>query len=153
MTCIIPRPFRCMDICFEQKANYMKPLFKILVAFILIPLLSHPSFGQGKWVAPSDANNIKNPLEGNPASVNEAKSIYMSMCTPCHGNKGRGDGPAAPALNPRPADHSAIATQSQTDGVIFWKITNGRGAMQAYKTTLTENQRWGLVNYIRTLKR
>ena len=105
------------------------------------------------WVAPPDANNLKNPLAGNTAVLKDAKTLYTSMCAPCHGDKGRGDGPAAMALNPRPADHSSATIQSETDGSLFWKMTTGKGAMQSYKTQLTEQQRWSLVNYIRTLKR
>ena len=44
------------------------------------------------------------------------------------------------------------AAQSDTDGELFWKITNGRGAMPAWRQ-LPETERWQIVNYIRTLKK
>jgi mono/diheme cytochrome c family protein len=74
------------------------------------------------------------------------------MCSPCHGYTGKGDGCVSALLNPRPADHTSPAVQNESDGALFWKITNGRGKMQSYKAILTDRQRWGLVNFIRTLK-
>jgi hypothetical protein len=70
----------------------------------------------------------------------------------CHGASGRGDGVASVALQPKPTDWSSPAVQSDTDGELFWKITNGRGAMPAWKQ-LPEAERWQIVNYIRTLKK
>jgi len=75
----------------------------------------------------------------------------VTYCVPCHGNKGKGDGVAAAALKPKPADHSSQKVQSQTDGAIFYKITTGRLPMAPYKDILNTTQRWQLVNYIRTL--
>ena len=51
----------------------------------------------------------------------------------------------------RAGGHSA-EPQSETDGALFWKITSGRGAMPAWRH-LAENDRWALVQYIRSLKK
>jgi mono/diheme cytochrome c family protein len=59
---------------------------------------------------------------------------------------------ASAALQPKPLDWSSPAVQRDTDGELFWKITNGRGAMPAWKQ-LPETERWQIVNYIRTLKK
>ena len=70
----------------------------------------------------------------------------------CHGASGKGDGAAAAALPPpKPADWTSAKVQAETDGELFWKITNGRGAMPPWKH-LPEKDRWELVNYIRTLE-
>ena len=63
-----------------------------------------------------------------------------------------GDGVAAAGLQPKPMDWSSAAVQSDTDGELFWKITNGRGSMPAWRQ-LPETERWQVVNYIRTLKK
>jgi mono/diheme cytochrome c family protein len=126
--------------------------FRIFPAFTAL-LICQASFAQTKWIAPAEANDLKNPLAGNTTVLAEAKQTYTSMCAPCHGNKGKGDGPAAIALNPKPADHTSKAIQDESDGSLYWKLTNGRGAMQSYKTNLTDQQRWGLINYIRSLKK
>ncbi|WP_178139381.1 c-type cytochrome [Rhodothermus profundi] len=79
--------------------------------------------------------------------------IYQQQCAVCHGPRGRGDGPAGMALNPRPADLTSKAVQAQTDGALFWKISEGRGAMPAFKGMLSEAERWQVVTYVRTLAR
>jgi mono/diheme cytochrome c family protein len=111
---------------------------------------------QGEWKAPADAKNAKNPRadkKNDAKEMAQAKKIADTNCASCHGASGKGDGPAAAALPPpKPADWTSAKVQSQTDGEIFWKITNGRGAMPPWKH-LSEKDRWDLVNYIRTLKK
>ena len=123
----------------------------ILLLFVSFFIVNDSSAQSKPWIAPKSADNIKNPLAGNTETLKYAKVIYETYCTPCHGNKGRGDGIAAAGLAIKPADHSSEKVQSQPDGVIYWKMTEGRTPMPSYKTALTENQRWELVNYIRTL--
>ncbi len=126
--------------------------YKYLFFFFVLLLISNDNKAQsGKWVAPKDANNVKNPLAGNTDILKYAKVIYTTYCGPCHGGKGKGDGVAATGLSTKPADHSSDYVQSQTDGALYWMITQGRNPMPSYKTTLTDNQRWELVDYIRTL--
>lgn len=111
---------------------------------------------QSKWVSPSTAKTIKSPLTGNQNDLKEGKKIFTEMCIICHGVKAKGDGIAAAALNPKPANFNSKTVQDQTDGELFWKITNGNAptaAMAAYKDILTEAQRWQLVAYIRTFKK
>ena len=107
------------------------------------------SWAQGEWVAPADAKKLKNPVKG----VGNAKKSVETNCVSCHGASGKGDGVAAAALPPpKPADWTSDRVQKETDGELFWKITNGRGAMPPWKH-LPEKDRWDLVNYIRTLKK
>ena len=103
------------------------------------------------WNAPPDAALIKNPLTDIKAGANEGKKLYTSNCVACHGAKGKGDGPAAASLKPKPADHTSDAVQNETDGSLYWKISEGHTPMPQYKSALTEEQRWELVSYIRTL--
>ncbi len=128
---------------------------KIIITFcfiILSILFTFKIDAQSKtWVAPANAANTKNPLAGNTETLKYAQVIYTTYCTPCHGNKGKGDGPAAAGLATKPANHSSDVVQKQTDGALFWMISEGRNPMPSYKTALSENQRWELVNYIRTL--
>lgn len=124
----------------------MKKIFSGMI------LVLASAFVQTKpWVAPPDADNVKSPLAVNPLIISDAKTVYTANCSPCHGDKGRGDGPASGGLNPRPADHTSDAVQKQTDGAIFWKLAEGRGPMPSYKKIFTDQQRWGLIAYIRTL--
>ncbi len=121
---------------------------------IMFLVFSAKTYAQAKpWVAPKEAENVKNPLSGNVNGLSDAQKLYVSTCSPCHGAKGKGDGAAASALNPKPADHTSVAVQNQTDGALFWMITQGRNAMPQYKAILTDAQKWELINYIRTLSK
>jgi mono/diheme cytochrome c family protein len=103
------------------------------------------------WVSPTAATLVKNPITVTPMVLAEAKKIYTTNCTPCHGEKGKGDGIASAGLNPKPADHTSATVQAESDGSLFYKLSEGRGPMPQYKKSLTENQRWELICYIRTL--
>lgn len=121
-------------------------------ATTLMSLTKEKTQAKGEWVAPSSADTIKNPLKGKTETIAAGKKIYSTYCVVCHGDKGKGDGIAASGLNPRPADHTSEKFQKQTDGAIFWKLTNGRPPMASYAKTLTTEQRWQVINYMRTLK-
>lgn len=104
------------------------------------------------WIAPTYSNNLKNPFEGNATATAEGKVIYNQMCVLCHGLQGKGNGEAGLSLERKPANFLALKVINQTDGNIFWKITNGKPPMASYEELLTEDQRWKLVNYIRQLE-
>ena len=59
----------------------------------------------------------------------------------------------AKALDPQPADHTSDKVQKQSDGELFWKITNGRGEMPVYSQLLSKTQRWQVIEYIRLLNK
>ncbi len=105
------------------------------------------------WKAPASAKKMLNPVKDIEKATKDGKKLFTNMCAICHGNKGHGDGVAGMALNPRPASLNTALVQDQTDGEIFWKITEGRPPMATYKEILTVHQRWQLVNYIRTFKK
>jgi mono/diheme cytochrome c family protein len=106
---------------------------------------------QTPWVAPEAEKAKKNPLPADKKVVEQGEKIAKLNCVACHGAKGKGDGAAAAALNPKPADWTSSRVQSQSDGELFWKISNGRGPMPPWKH-LPENDRWALIRYIRSLK-
>jgi mono/diheme cytochrome c family protein len=64
-------------------------------------------------------------------------------------NNGKGNGIAAAALNPKPADHTSAALQKESDEALYWKMTEAHTPMPSYNQALTDTQRWMLVNYIR----
>jgi mono/diheme cytochrome c family protein len=103
------------------------------------------------WVAPPEADNLKNPLGENAKVTSKSENRFNFTCERCHGNHGKGDGIDGKKLNPRPADLTSEKVQKQSDGAIFWKISNGRGQMLGYKNTFDEKEIWQLVNYIRDL--
>ena len=122
-------------------------LLSLFVSFLFSNALSQSR----KFPSPPFADTITNPLKGNTIATLEGKKIYTQYCVTCHGDKGKGDGIAAPGLSKPPADHTSAFVQGQKDGAIFWVITNGNNPMPTYLKTLTVTQRWQVVNYIRTL--
>ena len=105
---------------------------------------------QTPWVAPESEKAKKNPTPNDKKTVEQGEKVAKINCASCHGAKGKGDGAAAVALNPKPADWTSKRVQDMSDGEIFWKMTTGRGAMPAWRH-LPEKDRWAIVRYIRTL--
>lgn len=102
------------------------------------------------WMVPEAEKSRKNPLVPSAASIESIKGIYREDCAKCHGESGKGDGPKAAEHNPRPADFTDPARMDAlTDGELFYKISEGRRPMPAFKNRLTEEQRWQLVLLVR----
>ena len=80
---------------------------------------------QTPWVAPAPEKAKRSPLPHDKKTVEQGEKITKVNCTACHGAGGKGDGPAAVALNPKPADWTSKRVQDDTGGELFWKITTG----------------------------
>jgi mono/diheme cytochrome c family protein len=104
------------------------------------------------WLVPPAAAKVKNPVAPTPDNLAAAHAIYMDKCANCHGEKGAGDGPEADMYTPSPAPlNDAHLMSEMTDGEMFWKMTEGRKPMPSFKSQLSDEQRWQLVNFLRTL--
>lgn len=137
-----------------KKKKESDDFLKMILISILLSTVCVAVQAQSKpWIVPKEAAEVKNPLPSDAASINMGRTLYKTQCSPCHGDKGKGDGPAAVALTPKPADHTSKALQAESDGSLFYKISEGRKPMPTFKNTLKENQRWALINYIRTLSK
>ena len=115
-------------------------------------------FSKNTWELPEDADKTKNPSTATPESIERGKALYLDKdkgnCIFCHGETGAGNEANMPRLRRKPADltnkeHMAAAT----DGELFWKISKGiRGIMPAGERKMpTAEERWDVVNYVRTL--
>jgi mono/diheme cytochrome c family protein len=104
------------------------------------------------WVAPDDARKVKNPVPATPENLTAGAQLFQDNCLLCHGEKGLGDGPGAKTIKVKPANFTdAKLMSAETDGSLFWKMSQGRGPMPSWKDDLTDTERWQLVNYIRKL--
>ena len=104
------------------------------------------------WVAPDDARKVKNPVPPTPENLTAAAQIFSDNCVLCHGEKGMGDGVGAKTIKVKPANFTdAKLMSAETDGSLFWKMSQGRGPMPSWQDDLTDKERWQLVNYIRKL--
>ena len=97
----------------------------------------------------------RTPVIPDDSSLGHGEDLYRRFCLACHGSEGRGDGPAAKALNPKPANfldlkHSAI----YGPGEKYWIIGNGSGktGMPGFGKELSPKDRWDLVNHIYLLQ-
>jgi mono/diheme cytochrome c family protein len=100
------------------------------------------------WKAPSSAAAKKNPLASKPQAAQGGKKLFLRNCAECHGEAGGG------VEKKHSADFQLPAVQAETDGELFWKITNGNvdKGMPPF-SGLPEMQRWQIVLYLRTLKK
>lgn len=106
---------------------------------------------QEEWKAPARASKRKNPVSADEKSLAAGKAVYVRDCLSCHGAAGKGDGPAAKDLPKKSGDLSDPKMWEQTDGALFWKISEGKAPMTGYEKLLGEEDRWHVVNYLRTL--
>ncbi len=106
------------------------------------------------WSAPEEAKSLKNPIPVNEITLAAGKALYADKCAECHGDKGDGKGPQAETYAVAPSAFTDAHMMSEmTDGEIFWKITEGRRPMPSFKRQYTDEQRWQLVNYLRTFSK
>jgi mono/diheme cytochrome c family protein len=109
--------------------------------------------GKKPWNAPAASASKANPQKG-PESISNGKALFAKYCQSCHGKSGMGDGTKASELKTEPGDFSKAGFQSQSDGSIFYKISEGRDDMPSFKKKMADaNDVWDVVNYLRTLKK
>jgi len=113
--------------------------------------LAQDSTGRtNQWVVPPRAAARKNPVAANETSIALGKGVYERHCLACHGAKGKGDGPAAVHLEKSPGNLADPKLWEQSDGALLWKITEGHPPMPTFKLVTSDEERWPLVNYVRT---
>ena len=120
---------------------------------IRAPLLEEETMAIAKFgpVAPP-IETVTNPMEGDADSINRGKALYDRNCTTCHGLSGNGQGPAAHGIGTYPRElYVWNNAPTSADGYLYWFITNGRNEMPPWGLVLSENERWDLINYIKTM--
>ena len=82
---------------------------------------------------------------GDPAAVAEAKTVWKDKCVTCHGDRGRGDGPGAMALDPKPRSFADPRWQMQTkDERIAKVIVEGGAAVGLHFAGLFEQTNYAV---------
>jgi mono/diheme cytochrome c family protein len=131
----------------------LRALLPILAIVVLLSALALWIYANARsdWQAPPEAKALKNPVPANERTLAAAKVVYAERCSNCHGEKGDGNGGEAMMYFPEPSDFTDPALlKDVTDGEIFWKISEGRRPMPSFKDKLSEEERWELVDFLRT---
>jgi mono/diheme cytochrome c family protein len=122
----------------------------ILVVVVLVAADKKKTTETKEWKVPARAAQRENPVQADENSIAVGKTLYVKECLDCHGPKGHGDGAGARDLDAPVPDLSDAKMWKQSDGSMFYKITEGRDPMPAAEN-LSDEQRWHIVNYVRTL--
>ena len=127
---------------------------KIGVEIVLAAFLAASSFAQNphyqpdpEWRPPTQAQTRENPLAARPELAAGGRKLFVRNCAECHGRDGAG------LEKKHSADLQLPVVQQESDGALFWKITNGNAkrGMPSF-SKIPELQRWQIVLYLRTLK-
>ena len=131
----------------------MKTLRILLpIAIVALTFYAFTSPLQDEWVVPEKYEKMKNPTDPS-VDLNIGKVLYKKHCQSCHGKEGYGDGPKAAELEGDPGDFSSEEFQAQSDGALFYKSTFSFGDMPEFTKKMPDDEdRWLIVNYMRTLK-
>jgi len=120
----------------------------LLLASSILAAGQNPAYQQDpQWIAPEAAGAKANPLAGKLETAAGGRKLFLRNCAECHGSNGAG------MEKKHSADLQLAMVQQQSDGSLFWKITNGNApkGMPSF-SRLPELQRWQLVLFLRTLK-
>jgi mono/diheme cytochrome c family protein len=93
------------------------------------------------------------PVPSSPNSLQRGKTLFGINCVMCHGAGGTGNGAVGAFFNPKPFNLTSSAVQNLQDNELFLVITQGFGVMPPAAENLSPEERWDVINYVRTLKK
>jgi hypothetical protein len=99
---------------------------------------------------PAEAKSKTAPFLFTPETVKNGEKIFYANCKSCHGDPGKGN---YAKLNPIPKDPASPEYQKNTDGEMFFILSNGRGLMPNFVNTLNDEQRWQVISFIRSFNK
>lgn len=122
------------------------------IIFTLALLISIASLhGQGQeWKVPPSKKKKVASFKFTPENLKKGEQIFNTNCIACHGTPGKAN---FAKINPSPGDPVAEKFQINTDGDLFYKITNGRTPMPSFKNTISEEDRWNVISFLRSFNK
>ena len=97
--------------------------------------------------------SVANPLAGGQSDIAAGRALYALYCIPCHGPGGSGVNASVAKYFPRVGDLTSFEVQQHGDGWLYATITTGTDLMPAYGHELDPQERWSVVEFVRTLAR
>ena len=140
----------------EVRLFFQRRLALAAFKIVILITLSYLVCGCGGWNVPPEAKTWKNPVAATPATLANARQLYINNCQKCHGVNGDGKLPSGSNYfySTKPTDFTnRRIVDAMSNGEIFWKMTHGRKPMPAFEKRLSDEQRWELVNLIREFAR
>jgi len=96
---------------------------------------------------------LRNPISESDLSRRDRGSfVFANFCRVCHGPLGQGNGSITQVGFPPPASLLADRAVQMKDGQMFHVLTYGQGNMPAFKATLSREDRWNVISYVRMLQ-
>lgn len=137
----------------KNKLNKIIILLSVCgLIFTTITAFKKPT-GNKPWPVPDKNSKMANPVKSSAESLKAGKELWVKHCQSCHGKVGKGDGTKAAQLKTEPGNFSTPVFQKQTDGSLFYKVSEGREDMPSFKKKIPDTDDiWNLVNYMRTMK-
>jgi len=137
-------------------------LFPLLVGWQtysgLVPSSEPPSENRTIHPAPpGEFVGLANPVPNTPENVMQGKGFFSAFCSPCHGAKFNGNGPASDGFNPPPANFVDPGTIAQLqESYLFWRIKKGgvglpveghpwKSAMPRWEVELSDDMIWKII--------
>jgi mono/diheme cytochrome c family protein len=127
-----------------------------LVTSLMVLGFTAMGFGlfQQPWPVPDKNVKMANPVKSDAESLKTGKEVWSKHCQSCHGKSGLGDGTKAAQLKTEVASFTDPKIQGETDGSLFYKTSEGRDDMPAFKKKIPDQEElWSVINYIRTFKK
>ncbi len=127
-----------------------QPSYKPYEAPVLAPPPDSVPVSGKEVVSPDTVK--KDPVAPTRESLSQGKTLFTINCVMCHGETSAERGPVGKKLNPPPPglDHDMVRGLSDT--LIFNAVTFGFGRMPPFRDKLSPEERWNLVNFLRTRK-
>ena len=125
-----------------------QPAFKPYQEPVLLPPVTAVPFSATEIV--SRSVEPQNPVTPGAQSLAQGKTLFAIYCALCHGETPAEPGLVGSKLKPPPPGLNSGLLKERSDAHLFKAISNGFGRMPPFKEKLAPEERWHLVNYLRT---
>lgn len=116
-----------------------------------MPRMAVPTTGGANELRGTDPAKLQNPFSPTPEVIAMGAERYKFYCIQCHGASGRGQGTVGQSFAPLPTNLRSIDVQDHSDGLLFQRITFGWRRHPPMVDTVSEDERWLIIRYIRSL--